>query len=270
VRKSAIPIAIGTAGKEILLYLNMNFRLEICVDSVESAIIAQNADVDRVELCANLSEGGTTPGLGTILSARENLGIGLHVIIRPRGGDFLYTDLEYDIMRREIDICGESGVNGIVLGILEKDGDIDVERTARLIEFARPMSATFHRAFDMCADPIKGLEDVISSGAERLLTSGLKNKAVEGMDIIRHLVRQAGTRIIVMPGSGINELNIGEIARTTGAKEFHLTGRKAVESEMVFRREDISIGGTTNIPEFLRKVADTDKLKRIINILRNI
>ncbi|MCX6334426.1 MAG: copper homeostasis protein CutC, partial [Bacteroidia bacterium] len=137
----------------------MNFKLEICVDSVESAINAQIGGADRVELCDNLLEGGTTPSFGSIASARENLSIGLHVIIRPRGGDFLYSDLEYDLMRRDIDLCGEAGVDGIVIGILRSDGSIDIERTQRLIGLAFPMSATFHRAFDVCSDPLSGLED---------------------------------------------------------------------------------------------------------------
>jgi copper homeostasis protein len=248
----------------------MNFKLEICVDNVESAIVAQLAGADRVELCDNLIEGGTTPGYGTIVSARKNLNIGLNVIIRPRGGDFLYTDLEYDILRRDIDICGECGVDGIVIGILRSGGTIDVERTAKLIELARPMSATFHRAFDMCTDPLIGLEDVIASGANRLLTSGQKDKVLEGTELIRQLVGQAGDRIIIMPGSGINESNIAGIARVTGANEFHLTGRKVIDSEMIFRKHGISMGGTTEIPEFSRKVADPDMIKRVINILNLI
>ncbi len=141
----------------------MGIKLEICVDSVESAINAQIAGADRVELCDNLTEGGTTPSYGTIISTRSNLDIGLHVIIRPRGGDFLYSDLELDIMRRDIEMCGESGVDGVVLGILQAGGAIDIERTAKLAEFANPMSITFHRAFDMCNDPVKGIEDVICS-----------------------------------------------------------------------------------------------------------
>jgi copper homeostasis protein len=243
-----------------MLYLRMKFSLEICVDNVESAIEAQNAGADRVELCNGLPEGGTTPGLGTISSARYNLTIGLHIIIRPRGGDFLYTDLEYDIMRREIDTCGECGVDGIVLGILKSDGTIDVERTAKLIEFARPMSATFHRAFDMCNDPSRGLEDVIATGADMLLTSGQKNRADESIDLLNQLIRQAGKRITIMPGSGINKSNIEHIARSTGAKEFHLTGRKVIESKMIFRRQNISMGGTSGISEFSRKVVDTDMI----------
>ena len=248
----------------------MNFSLEICVDNVASAIDAQKAGAARVELCNNLPEGGTTPGPGTIVSARNNLKIGLHVIIRPRGGDFLYSALEYDIMRRDIVSCGESGVDGVVIGILDRSGNIDVERTARLIELARPMTATYHRAFDMCNDPVKGLEDVIAAGADRLLTSGQKNKAEEGLELIAKLIRQAGKRIIIMPGSGLNESNIMHIARETGAREFHLTGRKVVESEMIFQKQNISLGGISGLSEYSRKVADPDMIKRIVNLLKEI
>ena len=248
----------------------MNFKLEICVDSVESALNAQIAGADRVELCANLIEGGTTPSYGTIISARSNLNILLHVIIRPRGGDFLYTDIEYDIMRRDIETCGESGVDGIVIGILTADGKIDIERTARLVEFSKPMSVTFHRAFDMCSDPVKGLEDIIQSGADRLLTSGQKNTAVEGSDMINKIVKLAQGRIIIMPGSGVDEYDIGRLAKKTGAGEFHLTGRKSIDSEMRFIQQGISMSGNIDINEFSRKVADAEKIKRIIQILRKI
>ena len=248
----------------------MDFKLEICVDSVESAIEAQIAGADRIELCSNLTEGGTTPGLGTIVAARNKLSIGLNVIIRPRGGDFLYSDLEYDIMRRDIDICRENGVDGIVLGILRSDGSADVERTAKLIEFAKPMSATFHRAFDMCRDLLKGLEDIIATGADRLLTSGQKNKALDGSVVINQLVKQSGNRIIIMPGGGINESNIDKIAGITGANEFHLTGRKVIDSEMIFRRDDIAMGGVQSISEYSRKVVDPEMIKRIIGILKRI
>ena len=248
----------------------MNFKLEICVDSVESALNAQIAGADRVELCANLIEGGTTPSYGTIISARSNLNILLHVIIRPRGGDFLYTDIEYDIMRRDIETCGESGVDGIVIGILTADGKIDIERTARLVEFSKPMSVTFHRAFDMCSDPVKGLEEIIQSGADRLLTSGQKNTAVEGSDMINKIVKLAQGRIIIMPGSGVDEYNIGRLAKKTGAGEFHLTGRKSIDSEMRFIQQGISMSGNIDINEFSRKVADAEKIKRIIQILRTI
>jgi copper homeostasis protein len=248
----------------------MKFKLEICVDTLESAIVAQNAGADRVELCNNLPEGGTTPGYGSIISARNNLTIGLHVIIRPRGGDFLYSDIDYDIMRKEIDICGECGVDGVVLGILLPGGEIDIERTSKLAELARPMSVTFHRAYDMCRDPIEALEDVIAAGADRLLTSGLMNKAEEGIELINRLVRQAGNRLIIMPGSGINAENIIKIARGTAADEFHLTGRKVKDSEMVFRRPGISMGSSPDTSEFLSKAADREVIRAIINNLNLI
>ncbi|MDX9724975.1 MAG: copper homeostasis protein CutC [Bacteroidales bacterium] len=248
----------------------MNFRLEICVDSAESSITAQRAGADRVEYCGNLYEGGTTPSHGSIAAARDNLTIGLHVLIRPRGGDFLYSDPEFDIMRRDIDICGEHGVDGIVAGILRPDGNIDLERTARLFESAYPMATTFHRAFDMCIDPVQGLEDVIASGATRLLTSGMKNRAADGLGLIRKLVLQAGKRIIIMPGGGISANNISEVASGTKAEEFHLTGRKTIESGMCFRREEIHMGGTNGFSEFFRKVANEDEIKKIVEILKMI
>ena len=248
----------------------MQFKLEICADSVESAINAQMAGADRIELCENLAEGGTTPSFGTILSARNSLVINLNVIVRPRGSDFLYSDMEYDIMRRDIEVCGETGVDGIVIGILRADGTIDVERTANLVELARPMSVTFHRAFDMCADPEKALEDVISTGAERLLTSGQRNSAQDGVDLLKALVKLAGERIIIMPGGGINESNIASIARISDAKEFHMTGRSVIESEMSFRKPGISMGGISGFPEFSRKIADQQKIRNIIEILKLI
>ena len=248
----------------------MNFKLEICADSVESSINTQTAGADRVELCANLYEGGTTPSFGTIASARENLSIQLHVLIRPRGGDFLYNDTEFDIMRRDIDLCGEAGVDGIVTGILRSDGSIDIERTQRLIELAHPMSVTFHRAFDMCSDPVRGLEDIISTGASRVLTSGQKNKAPEGIELITRLVKLAGKRIVVMPGSGLNESNIAAIARKTGASEFHLSATNRTDSNMTFRREGISMGGVPDIQEYSGKTADPEKIINIIKILKMI
>lgn len=248
----------------------MNFKLEICVDSVESAVNAQEAGADRVELCDNLSEGGTTPGFGTIISARNNLFIDINVIIRPRGGDFLYSDIEYDIMRRDIEICGENGINGIVLGILHAGGAIDLERTSKLIELAAPMTVTFHRAFDMCSDPVQGIEDIIASGAVRLLTSGQKDNAKDGVELIRQMAIQTGERMIIMPGGGIDETNIAFIASTTKTREFHLTGRKTIDSQMIFRRQGISMGSIPGSNEFTRKVADTGRIRKIIAILRAI
>jgi copper homeostasis protein len=173
-------------------------------------------------------------------------------------------------MRRDIEICGELGVDGIVTGILLPEGNIDIERTAKLFEFAYPMSTTFHRAFDMCSDPVQGLEDVISTGASRLLTSGLKNKAQDGIELIRQLTIQSGDRLIIMPGSGIDETNAALIITATKAREIHLTGRNIIESGMIFRRQGINMGGVTGVPEFSRKVADTERIKKIISILKMI
>jgi copper homeostasis protein len=173
-------------------------------------------------------------------------------------------------MRRDVEVCGESGVDGVVIGLLRDDGNIDIERTAKLIEFAQPMSVTFHRAYDMCIDPVKGLEDIIQSGAQRLLTSGQKNKAIEGSELINKLVKQSQRRIIIMPGGGVDDNNISSLAEKTQAIEFHLTGRKTIESEMIFRQHGLSMSGIKDINEFSRKVADTEKIKRIVEILKAI
>jgi copper homeostasis protein len=253
--------------KILFLIIRMKFKLEICVDSVQSAMDAQEAGVSRVELCDNLYEGGTTPGYGTIILARKNLKTELNVLIRPRGGDFLYTDLEFEIMKRDIQICKECGADGVVIGILTSDGSIDLERSARLVELARPMSVTFHRAFDMCRDPQKALVDIIASGADRLLTSGQKNSAAEGAHLLRDLVAKAGRMIIIMPGSGINEENISSIAIISGANEFHLSARKLIDSQMTFRKDGLTMGNSPGYNEFSRKVADPEKVKNIIRIL---
>jgi len=247
----------------------MKYKLEICVDSFDSAINAQIAGADRVELCDNLPEGGTTPSFGTISNVRKRLNIGLNVIIRPRGGDFLYDDTEFEIMKKDIEICREQGVDAVVAGILRRDGSVDIERTSELAAIAKPMSLTFHRAFDMCSDPEKGLEDIIMAGASRLLTSGQKNSAVEGLEMIARLVKQAGRRITVMPGGGINLINIEKIIIQSKAHEFHLTGRKSTNSEMDFQRSNIFMGGYTGANEYTRKVADVSLISKIVEILKD-
>ena len=248
----------------------MSFLVEICIDSVESACAAQEAGAARVELCTGLSEGGLTPSLGLINAVRDNTSIALNVLIRPRSGDFLYSDNEFGVMRRDIDIAGESGVEGIVTGILMSDGNIDIERSALLVEYASPMSVTFHRAFDMSRDPLKALQDIISTGAARILTSGQARKAVDGVNVIKDLVKNAGEKIIIMPGSGIDEYNIAVLAGSTGAREFHLSGRRTAESLMTFRRKGISMGGSQMISEYSTKFADADRIRTVIKILGGI
>lgn len=241
--------------------------LEICIDSVDSGIIAERAGADRVELCDNLYEGGTTPSTGTILQVRKNLKILLNVIIRPRGGDFLYSNSEMEIMKEDIKIAAGEGADGIVLGILSADGQVDKSRTGELIELASPLPVTFHRAFDMTSNPFIALEDIIECGAKIILTAGHSNLAVHNTALLKKLVNMAGDRIAIMPGSGINENNIAGIINETGAQQFHLTGRSVTNSKMRFRKNDIFMGGVPGISEFERKVADEQKIRKIRDII---
>jgi len=248
----------------------LSLVVEICTDSVESATVAEAAGAGRIELCSALAEGGVTPSAGLIESVRRNTGIKIHVLIRPRSGDFLYTDSEFSVMRRDVEVAGECGAHGIVTGILRSDGTVDVERTALLAEYAAPMSLTFHRAFDLCRDPNKGLEDIISTGATRILTSGQARNAIEGAPLIKNLIAAAAGRIIIMPGGGIDEYNIGLLASGTGASEYHLSGRKQRESLMTYRRKGIYMGDPRLQTEYTLKSADADRITSVIMILKGI
>lgn len=211
--------------------------LEVAANSVASALAAQSGGAARVELCAALEEGGLTPSHATIAMVREQLRIPVHVLIRPRAGDFLYDALEREAMRRDIATCAALGCNGVVFGLLDADGRVDVEHGRPLVAAARGagMEVTFHRAFDLARDPREALESVIALGCERVLTSGAQATAMAGMDLIRDLVVQAGRRIVVMPGSGITAANIAVLAAGTGAQEFHASAKHRHESRMRFR-----------------------------------
>jgi len=212
----------------------MNYRLEICAFNLASALVAQEAGADRIEFCAGPEEGGTTPSAGAIRVARERLRIPLYPIIRPRGGDFLYSDEEFRNMIRDIEYCKQIGCNGVVFGILQADGSVDKARCTRLVEIAYPLGVTFHRAFDWAANPFEAMETIIGIGCERILTSGQRPTAQEGVDLLDQLVREADDRIVIMPGSGVRAANIVALAEKTGASEFHTSARVLRASAMEY------------------------------------
>jgi len=239
--------------------------LEVCANSVTSALAAQDGGAARVELCENLYEGGTTPSHGEIELARKQLKIKLYVLIRPRGGDFLYTDLEFDIMLADVKFCIAADCDGVVIGILNADGTIDTERCSKLIQLAKQggIGVTFHRAFDMCADMYQALEDIIEMGCERILTSGGKSTAMEGIRTIANLIKKAAGRIIIMPGSGVSEKNVGDLVQFTGAVEVHSSAKVRKQSKMDYKNDHIVMGDNYG-DEYVYEVTDVDRVKNIL------
>lgn len=227
---------------------------EICVDSLAGIRAAKAAGAARVELCADLLEGGTTPSLGMIRRARTVSEIGLHVMIRPRGGDFLFDEDEFAVMKADIDAAKREGADGVVIGLLSADGLIDAERTLELTERARPMSVTFHRAFDMTPDPFAALETLVAIGIDRVLTSGQEATVLEGLPLISELILRAGSRIIVMPGGGITARNLDRILAGAKPQEIHFAALETVPSRMLFRRRHVFMGGELRPPEYERLV----------------
>lgn len=217
----------------------MSYILEVIAYNVESCVIAQESGADRIELCANPGEGGTTPSYGMIRVAKAKCSIPVFVMIRARGGDFLYTDEEFRIMREDIIQCRDYGCDGVVLGLLNADGTVDIKRTKELVQLAYPMEVTFHRAFDRVKDAHQSLEDVIETGCTRVLTSGLKPTAAEGVSLIRELVELSDERIIIMPGSGVRSSNIEGLIELSGAVEFHTSAGMMRDSGMEFKNVDM-------------------------------
>ena len=247
----------------------MIYKLEICTNSVESCLQAQKGGAYRVELCAGIPEGGTTPSYGETAVARKLLNIKLNIIIRPRGGDFLYSDVEHEVMLHDIEMAKKLGVDGVVIGCLTADGKIDMVRNKELIDAAQGMSVTFHRAFDMCKDPFESLEQIIALGCETLLTSGQRPTAIEGVSLLSELVAKADGRIEIMPGSGVNEENIAKLAKETKAAVFHFSAREPIDSKMEYRNPNLKMGGTVvSIDEFIQNVTDADKVQRTIDKLK--
>jgi copper homeostasis protein len=225
---------------------------EICVDSVAGVRAAKAAGAHRVELCADLLEGGITPSLGTIRQARNVPGIDLNVMIRPRGGDFLFSDDEFAAMRADVETAKVEGANGVVIGQLTATGEIEIGRTRELVALARPLSVTFHRAFDVAAEPFAALETLIELGVDRVLTSGQEASVLEGLPLIVELMKRAGDRIVVMPGGGITARNIERIVGAARPREIHFAALEPVESAMRFRRPHVFMGGELRPPEYDR------------------
>lgn len=249
----------GTMNKGMLD--GIPYKFEICANSVTSCIAAQEGGADRVELCAGIPEGGTTPSYGMIRNARKNITIGLNVIIRPRGGDFLYSELEIEEMVHDIRMARELGADGLVFGCLTSEGEVDIQTMKILMEAAGNTPVTFHRAFDHVKDPFKALEEIIELGCVRVLTSGCMPTALDGACLLAELTKKAGNRIIIMPGCGIRENNIAEIARLSGAREFHFSARESKESLMSFRNPAVTMGSEDDpygtVETTARKVAAT-------------
>jgi copper homeostasis protein len=214
--------------------MKKKYIIEIATSDFTTTKSAVEGGADRIELCANLSEGGTTSSYGTIRQCREKFGVQLYPIIRPRGGDFLYTNDEFEIMLRDVKMCKELGCDGVVIGLLSTDGTIDIKRTALLAEVAYPMGVTFHRAFDRCSDPLAAMEQLVEIGCERILTSGQQPTVNEGMELIAELNKAADNRIIIMLGSGVRADNIKVLADKTGCTEFHSSLRSKEKSKMEF------------------------------------
>ena len=241
----------------------MKFLLEVIGFNIESCLLAQAAGAHRIELCDNPSDGGTTASYGFIKAAREKLHIELYPIIRPRGGDFFYSDAEFEVMKADVKICKELCCDGVVIGILNADGSVDKKRCAALIQIAYPMGVTFHRGFDRVKDSSQALEDIIEIGCERILTSGLVPAALDGAETLAALIKQADERIIIMPGSGVRSDNIIELVQKTGAVEFHTSARINIESKMNYTNEGMK--------ESLKSVsADMDEIKNIIANLKSL
>lgn len=213
----------------------MTYIIEIATSDFVSSQAAVMGGADRIELCDNLSEGGTTQSYGTIKLCREKLPVALFPIIRPRGGDFFYSADEYEVMLHDVKMCKDLGCDGVVIGLLNADGSVDINRTKKLVDLAYPMEVTFHRAFDRCLDPFEALEQLIAIGCTRILTSGQRPAAPDGAELIAELIKKAEDRIVIMPGSGVRKENIRSLAEKTGAVEFHSSLRAKVEGRMQYR-----------------------------------
>jgi copper homeostasis protein len=241
--------------------------IEACIDSVPSALAAEAGGAGRVELCDNLIEGGTTPSAGTIAECRQRLRIPMFVMIRPRGGDFLYSDVEYAVMRRDIEHAKSLGADGVVLGMLTEEGRVDLDRTRRLVDAARPLPVTFHRAIDVSRDVEEALDALIDVGVDRVLTSGQAPTAPEGADLIGRLVRRAAGRIAILPGCGIDETNVAGLVAQTGVREVHVRGTVLTGTPMRHRNPRVLFRSVPPEDDLALEVTDRARIEAIARAL---
>ncbi|MEQ9414255.1 MAG: copper homeostasis protein CutC, partial [Cyclobacteriaceae bacterium] len=234
---------------------------EVVVYNMVSALRAQEGGADRIEMCDNPAEGGTTPSFAMIEQVRQNISMDVYVMLRPRGGDFCYSNYEFHIMKRDLFQCQRLSVDGLVFGILNADGRLDKKRCKELIAIARPLKVTFHRAFDMTRDPFEALEDCIEVGFDRILTSGQRPKAIEGVSLINELVKKANGRITIMAGSGVNENTVSEIVKTTGVNEIHFSATAFTDSVMQYRNPHITAMGDDAGAEFKYRTVDPERVR---------
>jgi copper homeostasis protein len=237
--------------------------LEVCAFNIQSCIIAEKAGANRVELCDNPVEGGTTPSHGAIRQTRERVSIQLYPIIRPRAGNYFYDDDEFAIMKKDIELCKQSGCDGISVGIQKQDGEIDTERLKRVVEWAYPLGVTCNRVFDAAPDPFKALEEIIQCGCERILTSGQKSAAPDATEILASLIKQADERILIMPGAGVRSSNIEKLIRETGASEYHTSARKAIQNNVTHQNPEVLDIGNVYL-------ADEEELRRILSVMQTL
>ncbi len=242
-------------------------KTELCAYSVDACRVAQRLGVNRVELCASPAEGGVTPSLATIERVAQIENLDLSVMIRPRGGDFLYSDDEFQTMLLDIDRALSAGATGVVFGILTADGRVDVERTRMLVEAARGMETTFHRAVDMTEDYERAIEDVIAAGCTRILTSGGYDKAIDGIDNIRRAVELSRGKIEIMAGSGVVAANARALM-DVGVDALHFSAKRMVAGGMKYRNPRISMGGSAAVDEYALRVVDENEVNEILNLIR--
>ncbi|MCI4667423.1 MAG: copper homeostasis protein CutC [Bacteroidia bacterium] len=241
--------------------------LEVCSYSVESAMLAEACGAHRIELCDNYSEGGTTPSIGAVAYALKNLSIPINVMLRPRGGDFLYSEAEFEIIKEDLKALRSMGVNGVVTGFLTANGEIDLNRTEEIISLAGQMEVTFHRAIDMCANPMQAIRKLADLGIKRILSSGSMANVAEGKEKLAKMVEIARDDIIIMPGCGLKPSNIKEILLHTGATEFHTASKCFLRSKMKYFNPNVSMGAKADIDEYQSVSVDTEKIRDMLSIL---